>query len=118
MNVENEMNKRLDDLEATAVVDVRYLTPYLFTLDVRIDNKLRPEIRLNKEIMVFPRTIIFGNFEYQADFGWIDDLPDNNNFQKDITWSAGVEYLLSKNISLMASYDNRFKAGGGLSIRF
>lgn len=118
VNIENKTNKSLDDIETTAIVGVRYLTPYLFNLDVRIDNKLRPEIRLDREIMLFPRTMIFGNFEYQADFGWVNDLPNNGNFQKEITWSAGLEYMLSKNVSLMASYDNRFKAGGGLSMRF
>ena len=29
-----------------------------------------------------------------------------------------AEYFLAKNFSLMGSYDNRFGAGGGLSVRF
>jgi len=57
-------------------------------------------------------------YEYQMDFGWVDDLPQGVNFKEEVTWSAGVEYLLSKNFSLMGSYDNRFGAGGGLSLRF
>ena len=118
VNLENEIAKSLEEINTSAIVGVRYLTPYLFSLDVRIDNKLRTEVRLSRELMLFPRTMIFGNFEYQADFGWVNDLPNNSNFEKEITWSAGIEYLLSKNISLMASYDNRFKAGGGLSVRF
>jgi uncharacterized protein YcbX len=36
----------------------------------------------------------------------------------DTVWSAGVEYMFSKNFSVMGSYDNRFGAGGGLSVRF
>lgn len=118
VNVENEYDKSLDEINTTAIVGVRYLTPYLFNLDVRVDNKLRPEIRLDREIMLFPRTFIFGNFEYQANFGWVDNLPNNDNYKAETTWSAGIEYLVSKNISLQASYDNRFKAGGGLSVRF
>lgn len=47
-----------------------------------------------------------------------DDLPAGDNFAKGVTWSAGVEYFLSRNFSLMGSYDNRFGAGGGLSARF
>jgi uncharacterized protein with beta-barrel porin domain len=35
----------------------------------------------------------------------------------DTVWSAGAEYMLSRNVSLMGSYDNRF-GGGGLSVRF
>lgn len=84
---------------------------------------MRPQLRIGRELMLFPRTIVFGNFEYLADFGWVNDLNEENpgksvNYQEEITWSAGAEYLLSKNFALMASYDNRFGVGGGLSIRF
>jgi CopA family copper-resistance protein len=118
VNIENESEDSLEDVQTTAIVGLKYLTPYLFNLDVRLDNKLRPQITLERDIMIFPRTVLFGEFEYQADFGFVADLPGNSSFEKEITWSAGLEYLLSKNASLMASYDNRFGAGGGLSLRF
>ncbi|MGZ0017719.1 multicopper oxidase domain-containing protein [Yeosuana sp. AK3] len=118
INVENEMEDSLDEISTTAIVGVRYLTPYLFNLDVRIDNKLRPQISLSRDILIFPRTAIFGVYEYQADFGWVDALPAGDRFAKEVTWSAGVEYFLSRTMSLMASYDNRFGTGGGLSLRF
>lgn len=118
VNIENEMEDSLDELSTTAIVGMRYLTPYLFNLDVRIDNKLRPQISLSREIIIFPRTAIFGNYEYQADFGWVDELPAGDNFANEVVWNAGVEYFLSRNFSLMASYDNRFGTGGGLSVRF
>jgi FtsP/CotA-like multicopper oxidase with cupredoxin domain len=118
VNVENEMEDSLEEINTTAIAGIRYLTPYLFNLDVRIDSKLRPQISLSREIMIFPRTAIFGMYEYQADFGWVNDLPAGDNFGKEVTWSAGMEYFLSRNFSLMGSYDNRFGAGGGLSIRF
>ena len=47
---------------------------------------------------------------------WI--LGANINFADETVWNAGAEYMLSRNFSLMASYDNRFGAGGGLTIRF
>ncbi|WP_091619813.1 multicopper oxidase domain-containing protein [Maribacter orientalis] len=118
VNIENEIEDSLDELSTTAIVGIRYLTPYLFNLDVRIDTKLRPQISLSREIIIFPRTAIFGNYEYQADFGWVDDLPAADNFANEVVWNAGVEYFLSRNFSLMASYDNRFGTGGGLSVRF
>lgn len=118
VNIENEMDDSLDEITTTAIAGVRFLTPYLFNLDVRIDSKLRPQISLSREILIFPRTAIFGMYEYQANFGWVDDLPFGDNFDKEVTWNAGVEYFLSRNFSLMASYDNRFGAGGGLSVRF
>ncbi|RMA66512.1 multicopper oxidase domain-containing protein [Ulvibacter antarcticus] len=118
VNVENGMEDSLDDLEVTAVAGIRYLTPYLFNLDVRVDNKLRPQISLSREIMIFPRTAIFGSYEYQVDLGLVNDFAPGINYSDETVWSAGVEYFLSKNFSLMASYDNRFGAGGGLSARF
>ncbi|MGV8813562.1 MAG: multicopper oxidase domain-containing protein [Gelidibacter sp.] len=118
VNVENEMHDNLDELSVTAVAGIRFLTPYLFNLDVRMDSKLRPQISLSREIMIFPRTAIFGSYEYQADFGWVDSLPFGSNYANEVVWNAGVEYFLSRDFSLMASYDNRFGAGGGLSIRF
>lgn len=118
VNVENETEDSLDEIETTAIAGIRYLTPYLFNLDVRIDSKLRPQIGLEREIMIFPRTLAFGMIEYQADFGLVNDLPTGIDYGDELTWNAGLEYFLSKNFSLMASYDNRFGAGGGMSIRF
>jgi hypothetical protein len=83
-----------------------------------MDSKLRPQISLSRAITIFPRTVVFGVYEYQADFGWVDELPQDINFKKEVVWSAGIEYFLSRNLSIMGSYDNRFGAGGGLSARF
>lgn len=118
VNMENDVRDSMDNITTTAIAGIRFLTPYLFNLDVRMDSKLRPQISLSREILIFPRTAIFGVYEYQADFGWVNDLPAGDNFSEETTWSAGVEYYLSRNFSLMASYDNRFGAGGGLSARF
>ena len=68
--------------------------------------------------MLFPKFSAFGYYEYQLDVGWVNKLPKSVNFRKEIVWSAGVNYLLSKNFSLLGTYDNRFGGGGGLSIRF
>lgn len=68
--------------------------------------------------MLFPRFIVFGYYEYQLDAGWVNDLESNVGYTQEIVWNAGAEFLLSKNFSLMGSFDNRFGAGGGLSIRF
>lgn len=121
INFENEIDKSLDEINTTAVVGIRFLTPYLFNLDVRLDSKLRPEFRIDREIMVFPKIFVFGSYEYQMDFGWTDTLPEsgqNSDYQGETTWSAGAEYIFSRNFSLMGSYDNRFGAGGGLTVRF
>jgi len=68
--------------------------------------------------MIFPKLSIFGYYEYQIDLGIVNNLPANINSVSETVWSVGAEYMLSRNFSLMASYDNRYGAGGGLSIRF
>ncbi|GEO23730.1 hypothetical protein CQA01_42640 [Cyclobacterium qasimii] len=123
VNSENKVSKDWSELSTTAVAGIRFLTPYMFNLDVRMDSKLRPEFRISREIMVFPRTSIFGNYEYQMDFGWANDLPElknglPSNYEGETTWSAGVNYILSRNLSITGSYDNRFGGGGGLIMRF
>jgi len=118
VNMENEIQDSLDELSTTAVVGVRYLTPYLFNLDVRTDNKLRPRIGVGRSVMIFPKLSIFGYYEYQIDLGLVNDLPLNKDYVSETVWSAGAEYMLSRNFSLMGSYDNRFGAGAGLSVRF
>ncbi|WP_018622774.1 multicopper oxidase domain-containing protein [Spirosoma luteum] len=123
VNAENERQSMPNDVVTTAIAGVRYLTPYLFALDVRIDSRLRPQISLSRSIMIFPRTMLFGEYEYQADFGWTkrplrEGVPEVSPYMRSVTWSAGVEYFLSRNVSIMGSYANRFGAGGGMSLRF
>ncbi|OWP64082.1 copper oxidase [Hymenobacter amundsenii] len=110
--------RMMTETSTTAVAGLRFLTPYLFSLDARIDNKLRPRLSLGREIMIFPRLLAFGYYEFQADFGWVNQLENNRSFSKEVVWNTGLEYMLSRNFSLMGSYDNRFGGGGGLSVRF
>ena len=118
INVENEIENSLEEISTTAVIGIKYFTPYMFDLDVRLDNQMRPQIGLSREIMIFPRLSIFGAIEYQADFRIVNENENNKNYSSETVWNAGAEFMLSKNFSLMGSYDNRFGAGGGLSIRF
>ena len=118
VNVENEGADSLDDINTTAVAGVRWLMPLLINSDFRIDSKLRPQVSLSTGFMIFPRLGIFGEYEYQMDFGWVNDFEVDENYREESTWQVGLEYVLGRNFSLMGSYDNRFGAGGGLSIRF
>ncbi len=122
VNTENDRRNDIGSFTTTAIAGFRFFTPYMFNLDVRVDNQVRTEIRVSRSIMIFPKTMLFGNYEYQMDFGVINDLEkegsDNPNFKGEVTWSAGLQYFLSRNFSMIGSYDNRFGGGGGLSIRF
>ena len=68
--------------------------------------------------MLFKKFLAFGYYEYTFDFGWVNTLPNGNNFSGESLWSAGAEYMLSRDFSLMASYDSRFGGGAGLTVRF
>ena len=118
VNIENTTKNSLDDIKTTAVAGIRWFTPYMFNVDLRIDNELRPRVGIGRSVMLFPRFVVFGYYEYQIDAGWLNTLEGNVNYTEEIVWNAGAEFLLSKNFSLLGSYDNRFGAGGGLSIRF
>ena len=118
VNVENSVEESFDDPSITAVAGVRWLSPYLFNIDMRVDNKLRPRIGIGRSIMLFSRLSAFGYYEYQADFGVVGREDGNTDYQSETVWSAGIEYMLGRNFSLMGSYDNRFGYGGGLSVRF
>lgn len=118
VNVENEGEDSLDEINTTAIAGIRWLMPLLINSDFRIDSKLRPQVSFSTGFMIFPRLGIYGEYEYQMDFGWVNDFEPGKDYREETTWQVGLEYILGRNFSLMASYDNRFGAGGGLSLRF
>ncbi len=118
VNIENDIPDSLNNFNTTAVAGIRYFTPYMFSLDARIDSELRPRISLGRSLMIFNKLSIFGYYEYQLDLGIINNLPTHKDVLSETVWSAGAEYMFSRNFSLLASYDNRFGAGAGLSYRF
>ncbi|HEA23678.1 MAG TPA: copper oxidase [Pricia antarctica] len=118
VNVENEGEDSLDEINTTAIGGIRYLMPLLINADVRLDSKLRPQISLSKATMIFPHVLLYGEYEYQADFGWVNDFAEGTDFQKETTWQVGLKYIVGRNFSIMGSYDSRFGAGGGLSLMF
>lgn len=115
---ENEKEDAFEDHELVGRVGMRYLLWYILDTDVSLDHKLRPELNLNTHIPLTQRFMATGHFEWKTDFGVIEELPAGENFEQEVTYTAGFEYLLSKNFSLIGNYDNRFGWGGGLSWRF
>ncbi|MDW3651848.1 MAG: multicopper oxidase domain-containing protein [Bacteroidia bacterium] len=118
VNLENSTSGSLDTLQAVAVVGIRWFTPYMFELDMRVDHLLRPRISIGRSLMIFRRFSISGYYEYQADFGLTTELQNGKSLKGEIVWNAGAEFILSKNFSFTGLYDNRFGGGGGLSLRF
>lgn len=115
---ENEKEDAFEDHELVGRIGARYLLWYVLDTELGIDHKLRPEVNLNTHIPITQRFMATGHFEWKTDFGVIEELPVGENFEQEITYTAGFEYLLNKNFSIIGNYDNRFGWGGGLSWRF
>jgi len=100
------------------LVGVKYFTPYRFNVDVSMDHQLRPRIRLDRELLIFPRIFLEGEYEYRADFGWVNELENNKSYEGETQWLIGASYILSRNFSIQGNYNNRYGWGGGLLVRF
>jgi hypothetical protein len=118
VNSENEMPDSYDEFNTVGLVGVKYFTPYMFNVDVNIDHQLRPRIRIDKELLLFPRIFLEGEYEYLADFGWVNDLENEDDFEGETEWLIRTAYMLSRNFSIQANYNSHYGWGGGLSIRF
>ncbi len=118
VNTETEIPNSYDEFNTVGLVGVKYFTPYRFHVDVSIDHQLRPRIRLDRELLIFPRVFLEGEYEYRIDFGWVNDLENNNSYESETQWLVGASYILSRNFSIQGNYNNRYGWGGGLTARF
>lgn len=118
INAETSTPNSYDTFNTVGLVGVKYFTPYRFNVDVSMDHQLRPRIRLDRELLIFPKIFLEGEYEYRADFGWVNDFENNKSYEGETQWLIGASYILSRNFSLQGNYNNRYGWGGGLSIRF
>ncbi|WP_298495461.1 multicopper oxidase domain-containing protein [uncultured Algibacter sp.] len=117
VNTETSTPDSYDTFNTVGLVGVKYFTPYRFNVDVSMDHQLRPRIRLDRELLLFPRLFLEGEYEYRADFGWVNDIG-NTSYQGETQWLVGASYILSRNFSIQGNYNNRYGWGGGLLVRF
>lgn len=115
VNTENKTEDSLDEMDTIGTLGVRWLLPYFINTDLRIDSDLNLQFSLGTEVLLLPRTFLFGYWEVSNDFGWKTNLAPGVSSEQEYVWNVGLEYVLTKNLSLMASYENRFGAGAGLS---
>lgn len=118
VNTENEIPDSYDEFNTVGLVGIKYFTPYMFNVDVSIDHQLRPRVRIDKEILLFPRFFLEGEYEYKADFGWVNDLEHNKSYEGEDEWLVRASYMLSRNFSIQANYNNLYGWGGGLTVLF
>ncbi len=113
-NSENKVEDSVDDIETVGVIGTKWLLPYFIDSGFRVDSDLKIQFSLGTEKLIFPRTNAFFYWEVTSDFGWKNDLPQGISSQQDYVWNVGLEYVVSRDLSLLASYENRFGAGLGL----
>ena len=46
------------------------------------------------------------------------ELEQEQSFQGELVWSSGIQFMLTRNLRIAGSYDNRYGIGGGLSMLF
>lgn len=107
-----------NQMDVNARIGIRYLLPYFFELDINVDNQARGQIGLEYELLLFQRTEFFAEWEWTMDFGIINELYNNITWIQEHEWSVGLNYILTKNFSLTASYSNHFSWGAGLNWKF
>lgn len=83
---------------------VEYRLPYLIDSFAQVDSEGDFRFGLAKSLRITDRLSIFGEVEYDTGSEW--------------EWSAGAEYLLTKQLSLISEYHSEHGIGGGLSFRF
>jgi hypothetical protein len=90
----------------------------MFNLDLSLDSQLRPRIRINRQILLFPRFFLEGEYEYRADLGYVNTLGINNNYESEMQYLIRGSYMLSRNFSIQGNYTNKYGWGAGMSVRF
>ena len=94
---------------------MKWLLPYFIDSNLRLDSDLNIQLAFDVDYLLFPRTSFFAYWEMTNDFGWKNSLPSGRKRISEYVWNSGLEYIFSKNLSIFASYDSRFGAGGGLT---
>ena len=118
VNTENESPDSFEEINIVGLAGIKYFTPYMFNVDLSIDHQLRPRIRLDRELLLFPKIFLEGEYEYKADFGWVNDFEDRKDYEDETEWLVGLSYIISRNFSIQGNYNNQYGWGGGLMVRF
>jgi len=86
------------------ILGVRYLLPFNFGSVLRVDTEGEFRVSIGQSLQLTRGLGIFGRFEYDT--------------ESKEEWVAGVDYILSKNFSLVGQYHSDYGVGAGLEFRF
>ncbi len=100
-----DVGSNIDSKIIRTVVGIRYLLPFLIDSEVKLDSKGNVRLQLSGQQRLTRRL----GFEFEGQ--WLIEGYTRLH--------VGLDYVLTKNMSLFANYDTRYKtAGGGLSFKF
>jgi len=83
---------------------IEYRLPYLINSFAQVDSEGDFRFGLGKSLQLTDRLSIFGGVDYDTGSEW--------------EWSAGADYLLTKQLSLISEFHSDHGIGGGISFRF
>ena len=113
-----ESLKQIEDLDIKGKVGFRYLLPLFFEVDINLDHIARLQVALEYELLLFPRVELFADWKWTMDFGILHQLPEEKIWEQEHEWAVGLDYIISKNFSLIANYSNHFSWGAGINWKF
>ena len=95
-----------NDIEAENrfIGGIEYRLPYIIRSSVTLDSEGDARITAMKDFQLTPRLSFMMNAEYDTG--------------SQLQWSAGLNYTLTKNLSLITEYDSDHGFGGGIGFRF
>lgn len=92
------------DVEDRFVAGLEYRLPLLVETELWLDSEGDIRAEATKRFQLTPRSAVFVGGQYDSNTRW--------------EWTAGAEYLLNKQFSLVAQYHSEYGLGGGLLWRF
>ncbi len=100
-----DVSSNIDSKIIRPVIGIRYLLPFLIDSEVKLDSRGNVRFQLSGQQRLTRRL----GFEFEGQ--WLIEGYTRLH--------VGLDYVLTKNTSLFANYDTRYKtAGGGLSFKF
>lgn len=93
-----------EDAEDRAFAAIGYRFPYLVTSNLQVDSEGDLRASLAKSIMLTDRLGLFGGVQYDTGSNW--------------EWTVGMDYMLTKQFSLVTQYHSDHGFGGGIGFRF
>jgi hypothetical protein len=95
-----------EEADYRAVAGVNYRLPLMVWASASVDSEGDVRLGLAKELRLTPRLSAFAEVQY--------DTGEEDSWE----WTGGLEYTLTKRVSLTGQYHSDYGAGGGLLIRF